>query len=361
MNKDGIFWQPVLTFQNSDTRYHAYLNVQRTLSGGRETLGYSVKAKSDRFRVTKEYTAKSSRQGKIRVLVSALNSADKVPLVYIRNLGQHPQVTATNIGAPNLREFSVDSFPGEKYEIQIFTFDALGDLYGYLTLEEKERREPVYMLLSQSKDDSVVSQKDFLADLLPLKAFGKSAPEMEKYFRTVSGLADPTALSFESIAHPGYYLRHQNFRLKLQKKTEERLFLEDATFWKRELPSCERGVGAGGSSSAGRHAQQQQKLTEETKIPYPIDRTGFALESFNYPNYFIYADGNHLTIKENREECKKKDFRKKAYLNAKLGWFVPPEETASTASSGSAAPHSGGGGGGGSAGQSGPHTQTHER
>lgn len=48
-------------------------------------------------------------------------------------------------------------------------------------------------------------------------------------FRILPGLAGKCQ-SFESVNYPGHFLRHQDFRLKLTKRTEDRLFKEDATF-----------------------------------------------------------------------------------------------------------------------------------
>ena len=48
-------------------------------------------------------------------------------------------------------------------------------------------------------------------------------------FRIVPGLGGRCA-SFESLNYPGHFLRHQNFRLKLARRTDEELFRQDATF-----------------------------------------------------------------------------------------------------------------------------------
>lgn len=48
-------------------------------------------------------------------------------------------------------------------------------------------------------------------------------------FRRVAGLAGRCD-SFESANYPGHFLRHQNFRLKLAKRTDDQLFKDDATF-----------------------------------------------------------------------------------------------------------------------------------
>lgn len=48
-------------------------------------------------------------------------------------------------------------------------------------------------------------------------------------FRLVPGLAG-RCRSFESVNYAGQFLRHQNYRLKLAKQADEKLFKQDATF-----------------------------------------------------------------------------------------------------------------------------------
>jgi len=48
-------------------------------------------------------------------------------------------------------------------------------------------------------------------------------------FRLVPGLAG-RCRSFESVNYPGHFLRHQNYRLKLAKQTDDQIFKQDATF-----------------------------------------------------------------------------------------------------------------------------------
>jgi hypothetical protein len=54
--------------------------------------------------------------------------------------------------------------------------------------------------------------------------------EKDATFKLVPGLAGK-GTSFESVNYPGYFLRHENFRLKLAKLTDTKLFREDATFY----------------------------------------------------------------------------------------------------------------------------------
>jgi hypothetical protein len=49
-------------------------------------------------------------------------------------------------------------------------------------------------------------------------------------FKMVRGLADGNCVSFQSTRPRDHYLRHANFRIVLSPKTNDRLFMEDATF-----------------------------------------------------------------------------------------------------------------------------------
>ena len=45
-----------------------------------------------------------------------------------------------------------------------------------------------------------------------------------------AGLADPKCVSFESVAHPGYYIRHYGFVAKVEPNDDTAQFAQDATF-----------------------------------------------------------------------------------------------------------------------------------
>ncbi|KAF7324726.1 Alpha-L-arabinofuranosidase B [Mycena kentingensis (nom. inval.)] len=49
-------------------------------------------------------------------------------------------------------------------------------------------------------------------------------------FTARAGLADPSCYSFESVNFPGQYLRHANFRLRIDASDNSELFTRDATF-----------------------------------------------------------------------------------------------------------------------------------
>ncbi|KAM3108834.1 AbfB domain-containing protein [Phormidesmis sp. 146-33] len=81
---------------------------------------------------------------------------------------------------------------------------------------------------SMNYRDRYIRHRGFLAYLEPINRndeIGKG----DASFKIVPGLAG-RCKSFESFNYPGHFLRHQNYRLKLAKRTNERLFREDATF-----------------------------------------------------------------------------------------------------------------------------------
>ncbi|WP_026931967.1 glycoside hydrolase family 43 protein [Glycomyces tenuis] len=55
-------------------------------------------------------------------------------------------------------------------------------------------------------------------------------PPADQQWRLVSGLADPSGVSFESVNRPGRYLRHVNYEMRLEANDGSALFAADATF-----------------------------------------------------------------------------------------------------------------------------------
>ncbi|WP_422771674.1 AbfB domain-containing protein [Plantactinospora sp. WMMC1484] len=78
-----------------------------------------------------------------------------------------------------------------------------------------------------------------------------------------SGLADRRCVSLESVNYPGYYLRHQNFRIYLHRRDGSALFAADATF-------C--------------------------AIP-GLAGEGISLRSRNYPSRYLWHSGSELRIR----------------------------------------------------------------
>jgi hypothetical protein len=83
-----------------------------------------------------------------------------------------------------------------------------------------------YTLISVSHPGCAVAEAEGLCIVsLP----GTTVP---LHLKIVPGLADPKGVSLESVANPGYFLRHQNSRLKLHPFPEnDGLFAADSTFY----------------------------------------------------------------------------------------------------------------------------------
>lgn len=130
--------QPILTFMGADAKYYACYNVKRTLGGGRETFGYTVKGGSESYKQKsfmqeRTYKSKAHVSGKkIKVSVCALNT-EAVPFVWLQNVAE-PSMVGGNLGGE--REFYVDSRPGAEYRLVICYFGEEA-MYGYVTLEEQ--------------------------------------------------------------------------------------------------------------------------------------------------------------------------------------------------------------------------------
>jgi hypothetical protein len=85
-------------------------------------------------------------------------------------------------------------------------------------------------------------------------------------FKMVPGLANPEFVSIQSSLNPKAYLRHQNWILKLNERTDDGLFDADATFKKV------RGLAD------------------------PNDLSLASFEATNYPGNFIHNKDNKLTV-----------------------------------------------------------------
>lgn len=146
------------------------------------------------------------------------------------------------------------------------------DTFAYLTavvnLPSSPRRSGEGMSLrSFSQPGRLVRVLDSLAEL-------SDDEKGEAVFKKVPGLADAAGVSFESADHPGHFLRHQGFRLKLHKDSGDALFKADATFHAR--------AGLADASAA-------------------------SFESFNYPGHFIRSRDLHLVVEKGSDESFRKD------------------------------------------------------
>ncbi|MFY1690004.1 AbfB domain-containing protein [Plantactinospora sp. WMMB782] len=90
-----------------------------------------------------------------------------------------------------------------------------------------------------------------------------SRDRLDATFVVRSGLADRGCFSLESVNFPGYFLRHQNFRIHLHRRDGSALFAADATF-------------CAVTGLAGR---------------------GISLRSRNYPSRYLAHSGSELRIR----------------------------------------------------------------
>jgi hypothetical protein len=105
-----------------------------------------------------------------------------------------------------------------------------------------------------------VRHRDFLGEVTPVVT---ELDQADATFILRPGLANPAAFSLESVNYPGHFLRHQDFRVKLQPNDHTPLFGKDATFWIRR-----------GNS----------------------DQSAF--ESVNFPGFFIRHRNFHLYLEK---------------------------------------------------------------
>jgi hypothetical protein len=84
-------------------------------------------------------------------------------------------------------------------------------------------------LRSVSFPDRFLRHRGFVGELTQLSS---EQDQKDAAFIMRPGLAGQ-GVSFESVYYPGYFLRHQNFQLKLQAREESETFRKDATFVER--------------------------------------------------------------------------------------------------------------------------------
>jgi len=75
-----------------------------------------------------------------------------------------------------------------------------------------------------------VRHREFRARLDPIGAQSSAEDRADSRFFVRTGLGDGTCLSFESANYRGYYLRHQDFVLRLHRNDGSQQFAADATF-----------------------------------------------------------------------------------------------------------------------------------
>jgi Alpha-L-arabinofuranosidase B (ABFB) domain/Glycosyl hydrolases family 43 len=82
----------------------------------------------------------------------------------------------------------------------------------------------------------------------------------DSQFRIVPGLAGSGTVSLESTNFPGYYLRHRNFEVWVERNDGSQLFRGDASFLRRAGLADAAAVSFEASNLAGRYLRQSQSL-----------------------------------------------------------------------------------------------------
>ena len=118
----------------------------------------------------------------------------------------------------------------------------------------KSLHEGLGSLQSFNYQDHHVRHKDYLGYISPINSSSSTLEKNDATWNIKPGLANTRAVSLESKNYPGFYLRHQNYRLKLNQNDHTDLFVADATFWPKE------GLA---------------------------DKNAISLMSFNYPDHYI--------------------------------------------------------------------------
>ena len=99
-----------------------------------------------------------------------------------------------------------------------------------------------------------------LNPILTTRTYALTALSLSNFVRTI---ANGNCVSFESRNYPGYYLRHENARIKLRRGENTSLFRDTATFCPRA------GLANSGATS---------------------------FESFNYPGHYIRHYNSELWV-----------------------------------------------------------------
>ncbi|MBB4744882.1 hypothetical protein BJY16_008341 [Actinoplanes octamycinicus] len=109
-----------------------------------------------------------------------------------------------------------------------------------------------------------VRHRDFLGRVDPIGPSRDDPGRPDSSFTARTGIANSGCVSLESVNYPGYFLRHQNFEIKLQQRDRSDLFAQDATF-------CPIVIRSGAA---------------------------LTLRSINYPDLFVAEAGDRLFLRE---------------------------------------------------------------
>ncbi|MEU2181374.1 family 43 glycosylhydrolase [Streptomyces thermolilacinus] len=122
-------------------------------------------------------------------------------------------------------------------------------------------------LSSHNFPDRFISHRDFRA-----RIDADVSPLADSQFRVVPGLAGGGTVSLESAAHPGYFLRHRNFEVWLEKNDGTALFRADASWAARAGLADPRGLSYESYNFPGRYLRHHQYLLQVQAVRTATDR-----------------------------------------------------------------------------------------
>ncbi len=93
----------------------------------------------------------------------------------------------------------------------------------------------------------------------------------DSQFRVVPGLADPDAISLESVDIPGSYLRHRDGEIWLDVNDGSTSFAADATWWQQPGLTDSNGISFESYNIPGQYIRQRDNLLYLSPITTSMD------------------------------------------------------------------------------------------
>jgi hypothetical protein len=123
----------------------------------------------------------------------------------------------------------------------------------------------------------------FLANIAPLGAASNEVEWAGGRWAARRGLADAACYSFESTDWPGYFLRHQGWRLRMQPRDGTALFNGDATFCARAPLNGQRAGGAVSLESKNNPGHYLRHVYREMSVALNPGTAQFAADATFLP------------------------------------------------------------------------------
>ncbi|WP_248925986.1 AbfB domain-containing protein [Paenibacillus hamazuiensis] len=98
------------------------------------------------------------------------------------------------------------------------------------------------------------------------------SPAADAEWRIVKGLADPNAISFESVNFPGEFLRHKNGEIWREPYSNNALYLADATFYKVPGLADSNLASFESYNFPGRYIRHRNSLLYSEAVSSDLDR-----------------------------------------------------------------------------------------